>query len=106
MLWEDWIVARHRRGYMTVDIDLDAALDEIDDATLLDEVKTRKLSLGRDDFDPVQDMLDIQAALLRGHPAEALAILERLIRPKWNSDKACEMDLAASRNRASPADQS
>lgn len=79
---------------MTVDVDLDEALEHIDDETLVEEVKERKLSLGRDDFDPMDDLRDAHEELLRGRPAEALAILERLIRPKWRSTKACEMDLA------------
>lgn len=86
-------MARCRRGYMTVDVDLDEALEHIDDETLAQEVKERKLSLGRDDFDPMDDLRDAHEELLRGRPAEALAILERLIRPKWRSTKECEMDL-------------
>jgi hypothetical protein len=86
-------MARRRRGYMTVDVDLDEALEHIDDETLVEEVKERKLSLGRDDFDPMDDLRDAHEELLRGRPAEALAILERLIRPKWRSTKACEMDM-------------
>ncbi|MEY9676063.1 hypothetical protein ABIE93_005997 [Bradyrhizobium elkanii] len=87
-------MGRRRHGYMTVEVDLSEALEEIDDASLLEEVKERKLSLGRDDFDPMDDLRDIYAALLRGRPAEALSILDRLIRPKWNTTQACEMDLA------------
>jgi hypothetical protein len=86
-------MAKRRRGYMTVDVDLNEALDNIDDDTLLEEVKERKLSLGRDDFDPVDDLKDAHEELLRGRPAEALAIIERLIRPKWKNTRACEMEL-------------
>jgi hypothetical protein len=78
---------------MTVDVDLDEALEHIDDETLVEEVKERKLSLGWDDFDPMDDLRDAHEELLRGRPAEALAILERLIRPKWRSIKSCEMDM-------------
>jgi hypothetical protein len=90
-------MAKRRRGYMTVDVDLDEALECIDDDTLLEEVKERKLSLGRDDFDPMDDLRDAHEELLRGRPAEALAILERLIRPKWRSTRACEIDLSHAR---------
>lgn len=86
-------MGRRRRGYMTVDVDLDEALDNIDDDTLMAEVKERKLSLGRDDFDVNDDLRDAHEELLRGRPAEALAILERLIRPKWRNTKACETEL-------------
>lgn len=88
-------MGRRRSGYMTVDVDLDEALDCIDDETLLREVKERKLSLGRDDFDPMIDLCDAHEELLRGRPATALAILERLIHPKWNNTQACEMELRA-----------
>ena len=87
-------MGKRRRGYMTVDVDLDEALEHIDDESLVKEVKERKLSLGRDDFDPMDDLRDAHEELLRGRPSEALAILERLIRPKWRSTKDCEMDLA------------
>jgi hypothetical protein len=86
-------MARRRRGYMTVDVDLGEAIDEMTDEMLLEEIKDRKLSLGRDDFDPVDDLKDAHEELLRGRPAEALAILERLIRPKWKNTRACEMEL-------------
>jgi hypothetical protein len=86
-------MAKRRRGYMTVDVDLGEAIDEMTDEMLLEEIKDRKLSLGRDDFDPVDDLKDAHEELLRGRPAEALAILERLIRPKWRNTKACEAEL-------------
>ncbi len=82
-----------RRGYVTVTVDISDVIDDIDDASLLEEVKERKLSLGRDDFDPMDDLRDAHEELLRGRPAEALAILERLIRPKWRSTNACEIAL-------------
>lgn len=84
---------RRRSGYMTVDVDLDEALEHIDDASLLAEVADRKLSLGYRDFDPVEDLHDVRNEILRGRPAEALAILDRLILPKWQSLAACELDL-------------
>lgn len=86
-------MARRRRGYMTVDVDLAEALDEMTDDMLLDEIKERKLSLGRDDFDVKDDLQDMHEELLRNRPAEALAILERLMRPKWRSTSACEAEL-------------
>jgi hypothetical protein len=39
------------------------------------------------------DLRDAHEELLRGRPAEALAILERLIRPKWKNTRACEIEL-------------
>jgi len=86
-------MGRRRSGYMTVDVDLDEALDHVDDDTLMAEVKQRKLSLGRDDFEPMDDLRDAHDELLRGRPAEALAIIERLINPKWQSTKLCEAEL-------------
>jgi hypothetical protein len=80
-----------RRGYMTVDVDLGEAVDQMTDEMLLEEVKDRKLSLGRDDFDPIDDLHEIYNELLRGRPAEAMVILDRLLRPKWSNAKACEI---------------
>ncbi len=86
-------MGRRRSGYFTVNVDLGEALSACDDEMLLQEMKERKLNLGRDDFDPMDDLRDAHEELLRGRPAEALAILERLIRPKWQSTKACEIEL-------------
>lgn len=87
---------------MTVDVDLSEAIEQIDDNTLLEEVKDRKLSLGRDDFDPIEDLQEVEAALLRGHAAEALAILDRLLRPKWKNVGSCEVDFNRVRKLALP----
>jgi hypothetical protein len=86
-------MGRRRSGYMSVEVDLDEALEHLDDNSLIEELKQRKLSLGRDDFDPMDDLRDAQEELLRGRPAAALAILERLIRPKWQSTRACEAEM-------------
>lgn len=86
-------MGRKRSGYMSIEVDLDEALDHVDDDTLMEEVKQRKLSLGRDDFEPMDDLRDAHAALLRGRPAEALTIMERLINPKWQSTRLCEAEL-------------
>jgi hypothetical protein len=80
-------------GYLSVEVDLEEALDACDDEMLLEEIKERKLSLGRDDFEPMDDLRDAHEELLRGRPATALAILERLLFPKWRSTAACEMEL-------------
>jgi hypothetical protein len=79
------LMTRRRRGYISVEVDLNEALEEIDDAMLLQEIKDRKLGLGLDCDDPQEDLRDARLALLRGHPAEALAIFDRLINPKWDS---------------------
>ena len=99
VLWEDGKMARRGRGYLTVDVDLHEALESCDDDMILEEMKTRKLNLGRDDFEPMDDLREAHEELLRGRPAEALAILDRLVRPKWNSTKACEMELRRARAR-------
>lgn len=91
-------MARRRRGYMTVEVDLDEALDEIEDDVLLQEVQERKLQVGANDFNPEEDLREAYAALLRGHTAEAISIMDRLLRPKWSSAKACEIALRSARN--------
>lgn len=83
-------MAKRRRGYMTVEVDLGQALEEIDDDTLLQEVDDRKLT-SLSEFDPVDDLQDMRMELLRGRSAEALAILDRLLTPKWTNAKACEI---------------
>lgn len=83
-------MAKRRRGYMTVEVDLGQALEEIDDDMLLQEVDDRKLT-SLSEFDPVDDLQDMRMELLRGRSAEALAILDRLLTPKWTNAKACEI---------------
>jgi len=91
-------MGKKHRGYMTVEVDLDEALDNVSDEMLLQEVDDRKLKrVGASDFDPVEDLCDARDELLRGRSAEALAILERLLRPKWSDAKACEIAFKASR---------
>ena len=82
-------MAGKRRGYFTVDVDLGEAIDEMTDDMLIEEINERKLNLGRNAFDPADDFRDMREALLRGRPAEALAILERLIHPKWQNTRLC-----------------
>jgi len=87
-------MARRRCGYMSVDVDLSEAIEHITDEVLLEEVEERKLTKAKGyDFEPIAEMRDAYEELLRGRPAEALAILDRLLNPKWNSIRACETDL-------------
>ena len=86
-------MARRGRGYMTVEVDLHEALQEMTDEMILEEAQERKLTSGAYSFDPMEELQELHQELLRNRPAEALAILERLIRPKWHSTQACEADL-------------
>jgi len=86
-------MARRGCGYLTVDVDLDDALEAISDERLVQEVNKRQLNLGRDDIDVEDDLRNAYAELLAHRPAEAMAILDRLLRPKWDSPAACERAL-------------
>jgi len=92
---------RTRRGYLTVEVDLNEAIDEMSDDMLLQEVEDRKLELVSA-FDPVGDLLEARNCLLRGRSAEALSIIERILSPKWSSGHACEVALAAARAARTP----
>lgn len=89
---------RRSTGYMTVEVDLHEALEHMDDEMILEEIKDRKLNLGRDDFEPMDDLRDAHEELLRGRPAEALAILDRLLNPKWHSTKGCELEFVRAKS--------
>jgi hypothetical protein len=97
-------MASRRCGYLTVttDVDLDEALEAISDERLVEEVKKRKLNLGRDDINVEDDLRDAYAELLAHRPAEVMAILDRLLRPKWSSPAACETALRTLRHNAMP----
>lgn len=87
---------------MTVEVDLNEALEEITDEMLLQEVADRKLSLGAYDFDPEDDLREAYKALLRGHSSEALSILDRLLRPKWSSARECETAMRTAASVGAP----
>lgn len=87
-------MAKRHRGYMTVEVDLAEALERCSDEILLQEVEERKLKrAGTSDWDPIDDLRDARDELLRHRPSEALAILERMLRPKWSDARACEIAL-------------
>ena len=91
------MAARRARGSMTVEVDLSEALSECSDEMIREEFEERKLNLGQYGFDPVEELKMIREELLRGRTAEALAILNALLLPKWSSPQACEKALAAAR---------
>ena len=70
-----------------ISICIDHVLDQIDDEELLAEMKRRDL-----DLETVNDLDDVAAAhreLLTGRPSEALAILDRILNPKWPTSERC-----------------
>ena len=89
------MAARRARGSITVEVDLTEALRECSDEMIRQEFEERKL--GQNGFDPVEDLKMMREELLRGRTAEALAILNALLLPKWHSPQACETALAAAR---------
>lgn len=91
-------MGKRRSGYLQVEVDLDEALSACTDKMILEEVDERKLSkCAQAYFDPDVELLNIREELLRGRPAEALAILDRMMLPKWRSQKACETALMVAR---------
>lgn len=80
---------RYRSNSITVEVDCTEALDEIDDATLIEEVRERGLIPQLEDYDATL-LRDAYDELLRGRPAEARSILDRLLNPKWPSVDACK----------------
>lgn len=83
-------MTKRRSRYFSVEVDLNEAIGEIDDDLLLQEVRARNIGLGLDCDDPREDLAEARFELLRGRPAEALAILDRLINPKWHKVSAAE----------------
>lgn len=78
-------MARYRSG--TITIEAEDLLDQIEDEDLLDEVRRRDLHM-----ETINDLDDVMLAygeLLRGRPAEALAILDRIVKPKWPTAEVC-----------------
>jgi hypothetical protein len=100
-------------GSVTVDVDLDDVLEQVDDDFLRDELDRRRrrtakcgyphpgvISLGGPDF--AEDALD---ALKRGRIDDAMLILERNLRPKFkeSADVIGAYDRAMGRERKKAA---
>ena len=79
---------RWRSTTVTVDVDVD--IDEFDDEVLLDACKARGLGVPSE----MDSIREAHEALLRGRPAEARCILERIIVPKWQDREHCHKDYA------------
>ena len=93
--------ARKSNGYVTVDVTVDIAdvIEDISDFDLLEECRSRKLSVG--DVGEAVDMdivKEAYSALLRGHPAEAKSILDRIVFPKWRNTEAAQLQLKGQLN--------
>lgn len=81
-------------GYISVYVG--DILDDIDDNDLLAEVKSRKLVTADVPFHAIEAAYE---ALRNGDHPEALLILERVVRPKWESLAAAETAYAAAMRR-------
>jgi hypothetical protein len=87
-------MARRRTGCITIEVT--DFIDEVDDDTLLEEVKSRKLSTANEAYEScdLEIVREAYIELARGRTAEAKYILERLAYPKWQSKKQAELELA------------
>lgn len=66
----------------SIDFDVADYIDDLSDDELLEEVAARGLDLGEQTGDLIREAYN---ELRGGRPAEALAILDRLLYPKWHS---------------------
>ena len=79
-------------------IDISDYMDELSDEDIEREFRDRKLHIksGTPEIDLDDEIQDAYNALLCNQPAEARAILERVLYPKWRSPAACEAELKRS----------
>lgn len=87
-----------RSRYVEVEVDL----DYFDDEDIIDEAKSRRLwptPLGAEDTDVEMAL----AELRRGDVQEAILILERALRPKWQDERVCKSDYEKAKSDGSPA---
>lgn len=97
-------LGRVRRGYVTVDVDVDISdvLSEIENDVLLDECRSRNILHqveSKPKLDEEPDCPRAQAeeaiSLLRcGRTSDALTLLERSLFPKFKTVTDCEVALA------------
>lgn len=92
-------MARHRSG--TIEIDVCDLLDELTDDQILDEVKSREIGDGLK-REIRRDLEDIECALMAHRPSEALAIVDRLLHPKWRESAECLRQYQRSRTMTAP----
>lgn len=82
-------MAKHRSGYVRIDID--DIIDEIEDDVLVAELENRRLITQPAGASYDQDLVkDAYQELRVGRVAEAMSILDRLLNPKWTNRHACE----------------
>ena len=88
----------YRSGSITVTVDVDDVLDEVDDEHLMEEAERRKLyKKGINGFDMFDEVEKAWRELLCGRSAEALSILDRIVNPKWASEQRCKTQYEQSR---------
>lgn len=84
---------RYRSGRISIDVYVSEVIDAISDEVLVEEVNERGLNVAANsnyEVDVEAELHEAYEALVIGRAQEARAILERLIDPKWKSEKACE----------------
>ena len=96
--------SRYRSGSIQIDVPVSDVLDEVDDESLLQEVRDRELELPASMETPIgcdRSYAEEAILLLRtGRTYDALTLLERVIFPKFETREACEKALAKVRMSA------
>jgi hypothetical protein len=93
-------VRRPYRGSITVDVDVDIndVLQDMDDESLIEELKARGKSaedISRKQTDALSGMFDDLREAITSHDlAEAISIIDAFQRPKWPTKSACEAEYA------------
>lgn len=89
---------RMRRNYVevevTAEVEVAEVLEAIDDDTLMDEIRRRGGAIDIGD-----DVKEAYLELKRGRPLEALAILDRVIHPKFRDIAVCKEAYAKSQEK-------
>lgn len=86
----------YRSKCVTVDVEIDLADIETDD--LIEELKSRDRAEA--DVPQIDTLIDVRDALMQGRTADALAMLESTIWPKWSNVEDCAKALAEAKQRA------
>lgn len=83
---------RHTRRYVTVDVDVELSVFDVSD--LIEHMKECGYAVikGNEGFD-LDDLGRVYEAVQDNRRADALALLERIIRPKWNTPAKCQAAL-------------
>ena len=88
------------RGYVSVDVDINDVLGEMSDSDLIEELRSRSGAATKSGFTTQTpstfltsaEIDELSSAVRSGRKDDALALIDRISRPKFHDPSACLLD--------------